>query len=79
MFDYHMHSRVSFDGHDPAQAMVEAAVAAGDKNVYFIPGTELLIPIARETGLGDNCHPNDMGFVSMANVIYPTLKEILHL
>ena len=29
MFDFHMHSTVSFDGKDPAQAMVEAAAAAG--------------------------------------------------
>ena len=35
MFDFHMHSTVSFDGHDPAQAMVDAAVAAGLKEMCF--------------------------------------------
>lgn len=35
MFDFHMHSTVSFDGKDPAQAMVEAAAAAGLKEMCF--------------------------------------------
>ena len=35
MFDYHMHSKVSFDGKDPAPALVEAAVKAGLKEICF--------------------------------------------
>ena len=35
MFDFHMHSTVSFDGKDPAPLMVEAAVAAGLKEMCF--------------------------------------------
>lgn len=35
MFDYHMHSIVSFDGHDQPQAMVDAAVKAGLKEICF--------------------------------------------
>ena len=35
MFDYHMHSRVSFDGHDTAEAMALAAKAAGLKEICF--------------------------------------------
>lgn len=35
MFDYHMHSRVSFDGHDTGRAMAEAAAAAGLKEICF--------------------------------------------
>ena len=35
MFDYHMHSRVSFDGHDTGLAMAEAALAAGLKEICF--------------------------------------------
>lgn len=35
MFDYHMHSRVSFDGHDTGRAMAEAAVSAGLKEICF--------------------------------------------
>ena len=35
MFDYHMHSRVSFDGHDTGEAMARAALAAGLKEICF--------------------------------------------
>ena len=35
MFDYHMHSRVSFDGHDTGRAMAEAALTAGLKEICF--------------------------------------------
>ena len=55
----------------------ENALAAGDRNVYFIPGTELLLELVREEALVDNCHPADGGFISMAYVIGQKLKEIL--
>ena len=35
MFDYHMHTRVSFDGHDTGEAMAKAAVDAGLKEICF--------------------------------------------
>ena len=35
MFDYHMHTRVSFDGHDTGEAMAKAALAAGMKEICF--------------------------------------------
>lgn len=35
MFDYHMHSRVSFDGHDTGVALAQAALAAGLKEICF--------------------------------------------
>lgn len=35
MFDYHMHSRVSFDGHDRGMDMALAAKAAGLKEICF--------------------------------------------
>ena len=47
MFDFHMHSTVSFDGHDPAQAMVEAAAAAGLKEMCFTDHIDY-DPFARE-------------------------------
>jgi len=55
----------------------ENALAAGDQNVYFIPGTELLMDFVREEALVDNCHPADGGFISMAHVVGQKLKEIL--
>ena len=35
MFDFHMHSRVSFDGHDTGRAMARAALDAGLKEICF--------------------------------------------
>jgi len=35
MFDYHMHSRVSFDGHDTGLELAQAAVKAGLKEICF--------------------------------------------
>ena len=35
MFDYHMHSRVSFDGHDTGEAMARAALERGLKEICF--------------------------------------------
>lgn len=35
MFDYHMHSTVSFDGHDTPQRMIQAAAEAGLKEICF--------------------------------------------
>ena len=55
----------------------ENAVQAGDKNVYFIPGTELIKEAFRETATVDNCHPNDSGFLSMAMSLKPLLSELI--
>ena len=35
MYDYHMHSRVSFDAHGPAEKMVQAALDAGLEEICF--------------------------------------------
>jgi len=35
MFDFHMHSRVSFDGHDSGRALAEAALRKGLKEICF--------------------------------------------
>lgn len=42
----------------------DTAVASGDKNVYFIHGTELA-ELCESDGTVDGCHPNDLGFYSM--------------
>ena len=53
------------------------AIAAGDKNVYYIKGCDLLEDSVAEVSLIENCHPNDCGFASMARVYSKKLKEIL--
>ena len=52
------------------------AIAKGDRNVYLIEGPELM-EYAKNHGTVDNCHPNDLGFWSMAEVLIKYLKSIL--
>ena len=54
------------------------AIAAGDKNVYFIDG-KTLMKYAKQDGFADylGCHPNDLGFYSMAQALIPKLKKLL--
>ncbi len=51
------------------------ALAAGDKNVYFIEGPKLMELVGDE-GTVDGCHPTDLGFFSMATEILKILKPI---
>lgn len=53
------------------------AIARGDKNVYFMPGNELIMSDMIEVATVDNCHPNDSGFLSMALRIKPLLEKII--
>ena len=52
------------------------ALDAGDKNVYFINGSEFFAECG-DSATVDNCHPNDLGFMCMAKRIAEVLKEIL--
>ncbi len=57
---------------------VAARRAMGDTNVYLVEGCDLLGPADRD-GLVDQTHPNDIGFVSMADGLEPILREALGL
>jgi len=52
------------------------ALAAGDKNVYFLDGTALMAYCGNE-GTVDGCHPTDYGFASMAMALENVMKDIL--
>lgn len=54
----------------------ENAVAAGDKNVYFIDGETLWDGFAWDSCTMDCVHPNDLGHMRMAQVIAPVIKNI---
>ena len=60
-----------------AEQTCRNAVQAGDKQVYFVKGSDLIDPHMMETATVDGCHPNDSGFVSMAYALYDVLKHIL--
>jgi lysophospholipase L1-like esterase len=53
------------------------ARASGDRNVYFIDGESFFGEREREACTVDGCHPNDLGFMRMAETIYPVLKRML--
>ena len=52
------------------------AKALGDENVYLIDG-QALMEIADTDGTVDGCHPNDLGFYSMAKALGDVLEKIL--
>ena len=58
----------------------EKALAAGDKNVYFIEGAEYFAGLDDwATATVDGCHPNDLGFYLMYQRVLPVLKKALGL
>ena len=58
---------------------VERAKDEGDKNIYFINGYDLFGSEDLDLCTVDGCHPNDLGFYRMANVIGEKINEILKL
>ena len=53
------------------------AVAAGDRNVYFIDGETLFGRKMHDACTVDGCHPNDLGFYRMYKHVLPVLKTAL--
>ena len=57
----------------------ERAVAAGDKNVYFIDGSKIFRGEWRDNCTVDSTHPTDLGFSMMAESIGKVIAESLGL
>jgi hypothetical protein len=53
------------------------ALRAGDGNVYFVDGESLYGTTDRDSCSVDGCHPNDLGFMRMAEVICPYVDRAL--
>lgn len=53
------------------------ACAAGDSHVYFVDGFTLFGRSDRDACTVDGCHPNDLGFLRMADGIEPALRAAL--
>ncbi len=54
----------------------ENALRRGDENVYLLTGPQLTALCGNE-GTVDGCHPNDLGFSSMAAALAPVLEGVL--
>ena len=52
------------------------AIENGDEKVYFVDGQSFYKDIDHGAGTVDGTHPNDLGFMCMANKIYEVLKGI---
>ena len=52
------------------------AVAAGDKNVYLLRGSEFFDGLSADFTV-DGVHPTDLGFFFMAKGIADTLRDAL--
>lgn len=57
------------------QTTYNNAIKNGDKNVYLINGRSLMA-MAGHDGTVDNCHPNDLGFASMAKALGDVLQQV---
>ena len=53
------------------------AVRAGDQNVFFLDGYSLFGGEGRDGCTVDGCHPNDLGFYRMADVIGALVGRLL--
>ncbi len=57
---------------------VENARQAGDQNVYFVDGLQVVKELdAGDSIIVDGTHPDDLGFLCMANLIGRTLEKVL--
>jgi hypothetical protein len=54
------------------------AINDGDQNVYFIGGETMFGVKDRDACTVDGAHPNDFGFMRMAEAVYPVLKKALN-
>ncbi len=54
------------------------ALNAGDRHVYFVDGESCFGPSDRDMCTVDGCHPNDLGFLRMADALEPVLRRILY-
>ena len=55
------------------------AVNNGDKNVYFIDGSSMFRGRDWDNCFIDTVHPNDLGFVKMADCMEPIITSALEL
>jgi len=80
-----MVARPDYDKDDPiccerqrvVRQTYDQAVAAGDRHVYYVDNATLFGAKDRDACTVDNCHPNDLGFMRMAEAIYPAVREAL--
>lgn len=68
--------------HEARRAVIkktyDKAIAAGDRNVYFVDGNEIYKAVGVGLCTVDDTHPNDLGFWCMANAYGKVLKGLFY-
>ncbi len=79
--DTHQYVHGNGEGRNAGRAVIyetyQKALAEGDKNVRFIDGESLFEGRYHDVCTVDGCHPNDAGFIRMADKIGHTVASLL--
>ena len=62
---------------DVIRATYDRARSQGDRKIWFVDGETFFGADDRDNCTADGCHPNDVGFARMAQVLLPVLREVL--
>jgi len=62
---------------DIVRQTFENACAAGDRQVYWVEGSDFSTFFDGPEGTVDGVHPNDLGFYCMAKTVRPILAQML--
>lgn len=75
--DFYLHEAQRTPCYDVIWRTYQNALAAGDKNVAFIDGRTLFEGFFKNDCTVDGCHPNDLGFMFMAEKIGKEVEKWL--
>jgi len=75
--DYYLHESVRAECYEIIWNTYQNALAAGDKNVAFVDGRAIFEGFFKHDCTVDGCHPNDLGFMFMAQKIGKEVEKWL--
>ena len=75
--DYYLHESVRSECYDIIRTTYQHALAAGDTKVGFVDGRAIFEGFFKNDCTVDGCHPNDMGFMFMAEKIGKEVEKWL--
>jgi lysophospholipase L1-like esterase len=75
--DFYRHLKSNLQRRDIIYKAYQDAFNNGDKNIYFVNGETLFGENDRDSCTVDGCHPNDLGSMRIAKVLYEVLHRIL--
>ena len=75
--DFYLHETMRTACYDVIWRTYQNAVAAGDRKVAFIDGRTIFEGFFKHDCTVDGCHPNDLGFMFMAEKIGNEVKKWL--